>query len=199
MSHDLGRSERFAHLRAAAVVVAALVVSGVSYANPPTAGEAAPPRSPGFVDGSSLLALAGEDAVTVEVALSGAILQALVRVDPEVASATQGLESIHALILEIKDAERADRVRKRMLVIEEDLLGKGWQRLARVRDDGAHVRVLARGDGKAIQGLVVMVADESEHEIVFANLAGAIDLEAVAKIGASFDVPGLDEIRPRED
>ena len=55
--------------------------------------------------------------------------------------------------------------------------------------------MLALSDGEAIQGLVVMVVDRSEEggaELVFANIAGAIDLAAIQQIGEGFNVPGLD-------
>ena len=45
----------------------------------------------------------------------------------------------------------------------------------------------------AILGLVVMVAGD-DNEFVFANIAGTLNLAAIAKLGESLDIPGLDEL-----
>jgi hypothetical protein len=54
--------------------------------------------------------------------------------------------------------------------------------------------VLARTADDKIQGLVVMIVDENERNVVFANLAGTLDLAAIERIGGDMQLPGLDRL-----
>ena len=150
-------------------------------------------KVPGYVDGSVFVDLVGDDDVTVEVSIHGALLKALASVDPDLKELVGDLESLHAVVLELQDGSSIDRIRERMREMEKNLLGRGWERLARVRDDDSEVKVLVLNDEEAILGLVVLVAGD-EDEVIFANVAGRVNLAAIAKIGESFNVPGLDEI-----
>jgi hypothetical protein len=150
-------------------------------------------RIPGFVDARALVDLFGDDAVTVEVSLRGALLRALSGLDPELAATTRGLESIQAVILTL-DSPRAERAKSFVRETEQRLTRAGWERLARVQDTDAEVKVLVLADEEAIQGLVVLVVDLDEGNLVFANVAGTIDLAAIARIGADLELPGLDRI-----
>jgi hypothetical protein len=172
--------------RAPLVALAALAVT--------VAAAADPARIPGFVDPQAFIDLFGDDAVTVEVSLRGALLKALSGLDPELAATTRGLESIQAVILELGDSPRAERARALVRDTEQRLMRAGWERLARVQDEGAEVKVLVLNDEEAIQGLVVLVVDLDEGNVVFANVAGAIDLSAIARVGDDLDLPGLDQI-----
>jgi hypothetical protein len=147
----------------------------------------------GLVDGSEFIRLAGDDAVTVEVSIKGALLKALTSADPELAKVAGGLESIHAVILDVERGDVAQRVVDRMRKVEEQLLSEGWERLARVKDEDSEVKVLVLNDEEAIHGLVVMVADD--EELVFANISGILDLAAISAIGAGLDIPGLDDLK----
>lgn len=148
---------------------------------------------PGYVDGAAFVELAGDDAVTVEISIHGGLLKMLGSVDPELEELMGGLESIHAVILEAKDDETAAKILDLMRRIERRLLGQGWERLARVRDDDSEVKVLVLNDEEAILGLVVMVAGD-DGEFVFANIAGTLNLAAIKTLGESLDIPGLNEL-----
>ncbi len=150
-------------------------------------------KVPGYVDGAAFVELAGDEAVTVEISIHGALLKVLGSVDPDLDELVGGLESIHAVILEAENDETATRILDLMRRIERRLLAQGWERLARVRDDEAEVKVLVLNDEEAILGLVVMVAGD-EHEFVFANIAGTLNLAAIAALGESLDIPGLDQL-----
>jgi len=149
---------------------------------------------PGFVDGAAFLELAGEESGTVEVNLQGDLLRALLGFDPELKKLAGGLESIHAVVLELEDEDRAARARDLLRRTEKRLLGRGWQRLARVKDKGANVSVLVLNDEDRVNGLVVMVVEGEGEEIVFANIAGTLDLAAIARLGESLEIPGLDQV-----
>ena len=174
----------------------ALAIAGclllVGLASPAVAESKSLDRLPGYVDGQAFVDLAGDDAVTVEISIHGALLKALASVDEDLEGMVGGLESIHAVILEVENDEATRRIRELMREIERKLLAQGWQRLARVKEQDAEIKVLVLNDDEAILGLVVLIAGEDES--VFANVAGKLDLSAIAKIGESFDIPGLDEL-----
>jgi len=152
---------------------------------------------PGFVDGTKLAALAGDDAVSVEVTLGKTLLKPILRADPELEALAGGLESIYALVLEIDSASVAEQVVREIREIESRLIGRGWERVARVRERDEEVKVLVLvEDEKTYSGLVVMVVDRSgtPAEIVFANIAGTLDLAAIERLGERLDVPGLSDI-----
>jgi hypothetical protein len=80
--------------------------------------------------------------------------------------------------------------------LSEELVAKGWSPLARVRDKTSTVTVLSgrqTADGR-IDGLVVLVFDREERELVVCELAGTFDLSQLGKISESLDVPGLDAL-----
>ena len=163
------------------------------FASPAVAQKTSLERLPGYVDGAAFLDLVGDDAVTVEVSIHGSLLKALLGVDPDLKAMAGGLESIHAVILEVEDQDTAAKIKDLMRQIESKLMSKGWQRMFRVKEEDAEVKVLVLNDEEAIHGLVVLIAGDDD-EFVFANIAGILDLAAIAKIGESFDIPGLDEL-----
>ena len=156
---------------------------------------------PGFVDGAMLAELAGDEAVSVEITLGSALLKPLLRADPDLRALAGGIESIYAVVLEIDDPAVAEDITKRLREIERRLVDSGWQRVARVKDRGEEVKVLVlTEDEETFGGLVVTVIDRSGEgaEVVFANIAGKIDLAAIERISQRFDVPGLGDLELEE-
>lgn len=147
----------------------------------------------GFVDGKPFVDAVGEGGVTVEVSLGGALLSALTKIDPELHALAGGLKSLHAIVLQTEDEARTTKVRSLVESVQERLKRDGWEALATIREEGSVVRILVLNDDEAIQGLVVMVVEEGE--VVFANLAGVLDLAAIAAIGEGLDLPGLDKLK----
>ena len=45
-----------------------------------------------------------------------------------------------------------------------------------------------------VVGLVVLIFDSKDKELVFANLAGEIDVTKLGEIGERLNVPGLDQV-----
>jgi len=176
------------------VVMSFMLALGLGLSPSPRA--AGPAREPvrGFVDGSKFLDVAGADAGTVEVSLQGALLKALIAADPELAKLARGLESIHAVIVEPKNAEALRRTREMAHETERKLVAEGWERVARIKDEGANVAVLVLNEGQDVRGLVVLVADEDQGEVVFANVAGLVDLAAIASLGRQLEIPGLERM-----
>lgn len=148
---------------------------------------------PGFVDGTVFLDMVGEDNVRVEVSISRSLIKIITAAHPDLEELAGGLESIHAVIAELNpDTEKRalDAIRS----LDRRLASKGWQRVARVRDEGSEVKVLVLDDGEAIEGLVVMVVERDEGEVIFVNIAGRVDPAAIQRIGSGLAIPGLDEL-----
>lgn len=174
-----------------AVVGVTLAVVGAS------AGALAAESVPGFVDGTRLAQLAGDDAVSVEITLGKTLLAPLLRADPDLEALGAGLESIYALVLEIDSPAVADRVIGEIREIERRLMAQNWQRLVRVKERDEEVKVLVLVEGDEIfAGLVVTVIEKgsSGAEVVFANIAGRLDLAAIERLGQRLDLPGLEEL-----
>lgn len=171
-----------------------LVIALAAVAIPVWGADSPHENHPGFVDGSAFLEVAADDCTTVEVNLHGALLRAILGIDPELKEAVAGLESIHAVILSCEENGRAAKPLDLIRRTERKLIDRGWEVLTRIKDGESNVTVLVLNDEESIQGLVVLVADAGGHEVAFANIAGTIDLAAIAKLGESLEIPGLDQV-----
>jgi hypothetical protein len=150
---------------------------------------------PGYVDGSRLMKLVGDDCVTLEVNFSRSLIRILTSFDPDLKELAGGLQNIHAVILDLTECgDRAANaeLRDEADSIERSMLKKGWERVAMVREADATVRVLLLLHDDLIDGLVVMIT--GDEEIVFTNIAGTIDLAKLRELAEGMDLPGLDDI-----
>jgi len=159
------------------------------------AAERAPSRSRGFVDGSAFSTLAGEGSEVVEINLQAPLLRALAHDDAEpqgLADFARKLESVSAYVVQLEhDAARLEKALSLVREMETKLEREGWQRLATVREKSERVSVYLHSDERGVDGLVVLVVDTGESEVVFANIAGTIDLASLGKLGETLSVPGL--------
>jgi hypothetical protein len=48
--------------------------------------------------------------------------------------------------------------------------------------------------GDRVDGLVALIFSSDDKELVFANLAGEIDVSQLGEIGKRLNVPGLDQV-----
>lgn len=159
-------------------------------------------RHPGYVDGSMILELAGEDSELVEVSIGPSLLKAIARgaaEDKEAASVLSGLLGVNAYIVGLDHDDKREVLARNMVKeIAGRLDAAGWERLARVREKGESVNVYVRNNEQTIDGLVVLVIDADESQVVFANLVGSIDLARLGELDGTLDVPGLDAIGDAE-
>lgn len=162
-----------------------------------------PTTSSGFVDGAAFRELLDDTKDVVEVNLDGAILQALSKSgskhdddDERDAEDTKDLfaklKSIHAVIGTVKgpSADAMALVQK----TDKRLVASGWQRITRISNESSTISVLTHTVAGRIDGLVALMYDREDKEIVFANLAGEIDITKLGEIGERFNVPGLDQV-----
>jgi hypothetical protein len=148
----------------------------------------------GFVDKSAFVELAGgDDAVRVEVAIHKSLIGMFCAgLDADLKRIACGLDSIDAVVLDVPGGDRQTRATEVIRKTEKTLKGRGWERVALVREEDSEVHVLILNDEDSIEGLVVMVMDKIEGELVFVNIAGLIDLEAIQRIAGEWNIPGLE-------
>ena len=188
-------------LLALALLVAVLpgVATGAASADPASpAGE--PPIGASvadFFDPKFIADIADPDGELVEVNLPGTLLQGLAKgmaaEEPGPATALSGLSAVNALVVTVRP-DKVEEAHRRVRTLSDELVAKGWSPMARVRDKTSTVTVLSgkpTADGR-IDGLVVLVFDRDERELVVCQLAGTFDLSQLGKISESLDVPGLD-------
>ena len=155
-------------------------------------------RAPGYIDGSAIAELAGEEGELVEIQLGPSLLNALAgkgTAKPGQESIFRQLRSIEAYIVGLEnDTSRETRAEKAIQQLEAKLTSGGWERLARVREKGERVAIFVRNAESHIDGLTVLVFDREQSEVVFVNIAGTIDLAKLGEIGDELDLPGLEDI-----
>jgi hypothetical protein len=177
--------------RLTAAVLAVALAAGTALALDPAIADL-----PGYVDGSAFVELADPDGTLVEISLSGKILKpfcgVLKKHDPDLEIAC-GLDWIGAIVLEFDEpSENLSKAKQLVIDTEERLLDRGWERLARVQEGDEIVRVLMLVNDETVSGLLVLVVEESE--IVFANVAGDIDMNQLGALAEKMDLPGLGDI-----
>ena len=155
----------------------------------------------GFVDGSAFERFADEDGEVVEVNLPNSMLKSLANSlsggDKETSRVLTGLHSVRALIVTI-DPAKVDEAMKEIESTAKSLLSRGWSEIAKVRSKEERIRVLARNENDKIGGLLVLIVSNEEGdgdgpELVFANIAGTIDLKDIEKLSGS-NLPGMREL-----
>jgi hypothetical protein len=180
-----------------ALTCAALAPAATAQSTPATPA----PSSSGYVDGAMFRAMVDENREIVEVNLDGAILQALAKHAKGKTGASDAddsndlfgkLKSIHAVIGTVKGP--AAEAMKLVQQTDQKLVGMGWQRVTRIKDETSTVSVLTHTVGDRVDGLVALIFDSEDKELVFANLAGEIDVTRLGEIGERLNVPGLDQV-----
>jgi len=154
--------------------------------------------SGGYVDGAMFRALVDDTQDVVEINLDGAILQALAKSKSDDRDADNAkdlfakLKSIHAVIGTVKGpaSEALALVKK----TDQKLVAAGWQRITRITDSTSTITVLTHTVADHVDGLVALIFDSEDKELVFANLAGEIDVTKLGEIGERLSVPGLDQV-----
>ena len=152
-----------------------------------------------FFDPKFVAELADPDGEMVEVNLPAGLVQGLAKgaasEDPAAAKALSSLGGVNALVVTVKP-DKVEEAQRRVRALSEELIAQGWSPIARVRDKTSTVTVLSGkpASGGKIDGLVVLVFDREERELVVCQIAGTFDLSQLGKITESLDVPGLDAL-----
>lgn len=164
---------------------------------------AATPRHPGFLPAQPFLDLAGPDDEVTEVNVGRELLAALGQGmdDPDIRRLLNGIVAVHAVVIGLSSdgvPGKVDRARHLIADTTERLLDSGWETLVRVREKTSTVSVLTKASGAAgkVEGLAVLVVDTKDDgpEIVFANIAGTLDMSQLRRLSAGLKLPGLDQL-----
>lgn len=191
------RSSILRVLAAAALLLAAPVAHAAAAAKPSS--------HPGFLSLQPFLDLASPDDDVTEVNVGPELLQSLSQGmdDPEVRKMLGGLVAVHAVVLGLTGGDvspRLERARRLVADTTKRLTDAGWESIVRVKEKNSAVSVLTRSAGAEgkIHGLAVLVVetDEDEPQIVFANIAGTLEMSQIRRLssGLHLDLPGLDEL-----
>ena len=153
-------------------------------------------KIPGYVDSSTFVDLAGgEDAIRVQVTIPPSILRIVTAgMAEEMGEAIKGIHALHAVIVALDGGSAKTEARDVIRSMRKRLEKNGWQQLALIKEEDAEVHVLILEGGEVIRGLLVLVMDADEGRLVFANIAGELDLEAIAQLGEQLDFPGLQDL-----
>lgn len=153
-------------------------------------------NEPGYIEFGDMSSLESGEMVT-EVLLEDNLLQMVAKLaqakEPELASLVNGLKLIKVNVFEVNNDNRA-QIKSKMKSLQNDVSGKGWDRIVRVKDKEETADVFIKTSGDGIIGLLVMSLDE-DNEAAFVNIVGNINLETIGKLGEKFDIPSLDSLQ----
>jgi hypothetical protein len=166
-----------------------------------------PANHPGYLSLQPFLDLAGPDDDVVEVNVGPELLRSLTQAveDPEARKMMGDMVAIHAVVLGLTGDDVSTRLDRRGALVADTtkrLHGRGLG-IHRARE-GKDLRrerphQVGGAEGK-VHGLAVLVVetDEDEPQIVFANIAGNLDMAQIRKLssgsGLKLDLPGLDQL-----
>jgi hypothetical protein len=189
-------------LRASALAAATLLAGSAALAAP-----AKPSSHPGFLTLQPFLDLASPDDDVTEVNVGPDMLGSLCTglTEPEAKKFMCGIVGVHAVVIGLTGdsvTPRLDRARRLVQETTKRLQDSGWEAIVRVKEKTSTVSVLTKSAGTEgkIHGLAVLVVETDEHEpqVVFANIAGTLDLSQLSRLssgsGLHLDIPGLDQI-----
>lgn len=168
---------------------------------------AAPAKSsshPGFLSLQPFLDLAEPDDDITEVNVGPELLGSISKgiKDPDTARMLSGIVAVHAVVIGLTGdsvSPRLDRARRLVEDTTKRLQDAGWESLVRVKEKTSRVSVLTKSAGAEgkIHGLAVLVVetDDDEPQIVFANIAGTLDMEQLKLLtSGGIELPGLSDL-----
>lgn len=159
---------------------------------------------PGYVDFGNLAKFMTGDKVT-EINLDANMLKMLSNIGSEDSSGFKslvgGLKLIKVNSFGINDANEKEIMQK-IGSIDQQLSGKNWQRIIKVKDKGEYtnVYILPSSDYEDFLGLVVASIDnKGKHgagrEATFVNIVGKINMSQLGKLGSKFNIPSLGKMK----
>ena len=149
------------------------------------------------IEPQELIQILGDDAVEVEVNLSGALLGIVGMAAKEDLGEDTHLDSIDVLIFDlsrVKGGDRQDRIDQAgeaLAELQRRLKRRGWERMARVREDGNDLTIMIQADGEMIGGMAVLGMDREdgdEGNVMLITLCGVLDMAALAEVADNLDI-----------
>ena len=143
---------------------------------------------PGYVEFADLDGIYGEPKVMVnlnEVMLG--FVSKLNASDPETNEIIRKLKGVRVNVYDLDGNEQPalDLLRS----VSDDLQPRGWFPIVSVNEDDERVRIFTKVTNDIMDGLVVMVVDQSgSGEAVFINVVGEIDPEDINRVTDSLNI-----------
>lgn len=151
-------------------------------------------NDPGFVDFAEVEKWFDSEA-RIEVNIQGALLRLVAEAsrneDPDFANVLTRLKGIYVRGYSLNQSQFST-IGRNASELGKRLEGRGWETVARVREDGDRVDMYIKTQGDAIAGLVVMAIASGEDDTIFINIVGDIDPEEIGRIGSRFHIDDLD-------
>lgn len=136
------------------------------------------------------------DELTIEINLQGALLQMVANAvgyeDPEFSELVNKLEAIRVRVAETGSLDQ-EALRSRFENASRDLEADGWLVIVRVREYDEDIYIYSRERDGKIVGMTVF-ALESPGEAVVINIIGEIRPDQLMGLGATFDIPQLEDM-----
>jgi hypothetical protein len=145
----------------------------------------------GYVDFASLDSVYGEPKVMVN--LNKTMLGFISKInmsDPDASQLISKLKAVRVQIYNMTDNDKPalDLIAK----VSKDIKTKNWLPIVTVNDDDEKVRIFTKITNDIMDGLVVMVINNSEEreerEAVFINIVGEIDPAQINKVTESLNI-----------
>jgi hypothetical protein len=161
-----------------------LIIGSTAFANDIT-------QEPGYVDFANLDSVYGEPKVMVN--LNKTMLGFISKInmsDPEASELISKLKAVRVQIYNMTDNDQPalDLIAK----VSEDIQTKDWLPIVTVNEKDEKVRVFTKITNDIMDGLVVMVINNSEsqgeREAVFINIVGEIDPAQINKVTESLNI-----------
>ncbi|MBN2381911.1 DUF4252 domain-containing protein [bacterium] len=146
----------------------------------------------GFVDLPQLTGFKKADR-SVEVYLKKPLLSLVAALNAEDPTLQQLIENLALIRVEQFEIEpdQGAKVQKTIDEVAQKLEKQKWDKLVKAVDGGEHVEIFIKSDNAKIAGLLVMALEDGEAS--FINIVGELDLSLLGKLGAQFDIPGLEK------
>ena len=153
-------------------------------------------KEAGYVEFGDLSSLESGDNVT-EVLLDERLLKLASgfskKDSPELKNLLSGLKLVKVNSFGISE-KNEDRVLSKIKQLDQELIGKNWDRIVKTREHGENTNVYIKTNGgNSVVGLVVTTID-TKGEASFINIVGNIDMETVSKLSENFNIPSLDSV-----
>ncbi len=134
-----------------------------------------------------------QDAATVEINLSGAMLRLVAAAaeveEPEFAALVRGLERVQVRFAEDVDPELGPTLLEGVELAAESLRRAGWTQQVSIREGSERVMVFGREEAGRLTGLTILFVEESEAGVV--HLVGEVDPDRLGVLTQGLALPDL--------
>jgi hypothetical protein len=154
-------------------------------------------KEQGFYDLSAVTSLAKGDKGT-EILVEAGMLKMLAKMtnekNEEIAKQLGELKLVRLNSFEVNDSN-IKAVEDKIALIDKELTGKNWDRLARMKGENEFYNIYVKTAGtEKFQGIVITSINGKAQMAAFVNVVGDIYPEIIGKLAKNFNIPQLGNI-----